>query len=80
MLAYEVISGPDPPRRHHRGRPPAGRLRAGGRAALEGSRVGLVRQMAPDSLHSGVRDVFESAVSGMEAAGATCEEVSPGHG
>ena len=75
MLAYEVISGPDPrDATTADARPPDGSAPEG--AALEGSRVGLVRQMAPDSLHSGVRDVFESAVSGMEAAGATCEEVS----
>ena len=30
----------------------------------------------PDSLHPGVRDVFERAVSGLESLGAACEEVS----
>ncbi len=77
MLAYEVISGPDPrDATTADASRPEGAASDGSGAALEGSRVGLVRQMAPDSLHSGVREVFESAVSGMEAAGAACEEVS----
>lgn len=45
-------------------------------ATLDGSRVGIVRQMASGSTHPGVRTVFDDAISGIESAGATCEEVS----
>ena len=72
MLAMQVMSGPDP-RDDTTAR---SRAVSDADAGIEGSRVGVVRQMVPDSLHPGVRGVFEGAVSRMESLGAVCEEVS----
>ena len=71
-LAMQVMSGPDP-RDNTTAR---SRIVYDADADMEGSRVGVVRQMAPDSLHPGVRSVFEGAVSRMESLGATCDDVS----
>ena len=71
-LAMQVMSGPDP----RDSTTARSRVVPDADADMEGSRVGVVRQMAPDSLHPGVRGVFEGAVSRMESLGASCEEVS----
>ena len=46
------------------------------RADLDGKRVGVVRQMAPDDMDRGIRGVLDGAVSRLESGGAVCEEVS----
>ena len=73
-LAMGVISGPDiNDDTTIRSAPPEfGAVRAD----LDGKRVGLVRQMAPDDLDRGIRVVLDRAVSRMESNGAVCEDVS----
>ncbi|MCE2508653.1 MAG: Asp-tRNA(Asn)/Glu-tRNA(Gln) amidotransferase subunit GatA [Nitrosopumilaceae archaeon] len=72
VLAMQAISGPDP----RDGTTAGARPVSDTEDIVDGKRIGIVRQMAPDSLHPGVRTVFERAVSGLESLGAACEEVS----
>ena len=72
MLAARIISGSD----HNDATTINARPIQDVDVDMKDVRVGVVMQMAPDSLHRGVRDAFEVAVSHMESAGATCHSVS----
>lgn len=73
-LAMGVISGPDINDDTTIRSAPSGFDAVGG--DLDGKRVGLVRQMAPDDMDRGIRGALDGAVSKLESGGAVCEDAS----